>query len=145
MMMHLPVVATDVGAVSELVEHGVTGLVVPPLDARALARAILEAAEPASRAAMGARARERAARLCSTEHCARVHLKAYDKAREHRASRLHSKRIRRRAGKHRGHGLESTLPGQSASSDRSRGSSRLADGAANDSQIRRSSSRAAPP
>lgn len=93
MMMHLPVVATDVGGVSELVEHGVSGLVVPPLDAQALAHAILQAAEPASRATMGARARERAARLCSTEQCASVHMEAYNRALEHRASRVHSNRI----------------------------------------------------
>src|SRR5919204_1355450 len=91
MMMHLPVVATDVGAVSELVEHGVSGLVVPPLDAQALARAILQAAEPGSRAAMGARARERAARLCSTEQCAQVHLQAYELAIQHRDARLHGR------------------------------------------------------
>jgi glycosyltransferase involved in cell wall biosynthesis len=35
------VVATDVGAVSEMVEHGRTGFVVPPADAEALAEAVL--------------------------------------------------------------------------------------------------------
>jgi glycosyltransferase involved in cell wall biosynthesis len=36
----LPVVATDVGAVSEIVEHDKTGIVVPPDDPRAMAGAI---------------------------------------------------------------------------------------------------------
>src|SRR5205814_2661140 len=63
MMMSLPVVSTDVGSVAELVEEEVTGWLVPPLDARALARAIAGAAEPGIRAEMGARARERAASL----------------------------------------------------------------------------------
>jgi D-inositol-3-phosphate glycosyltransferase len=36
-----PVIATDVGGLAEIVQHGVTGLVVPPDDPRALAAAIL--------------------------------------------------------------------------------------------------------
>ncbi len=38
----LPVVATDVGSMRELVEDGVNGILVPPLDAAGLARAILD-------------------------------------------------------------------------------------------------------
>jgi glycosyltransferase involved in cell wall biosynthesis len=38
--MQRPVVATDVGSVSELVRHGCTGLLVPPRDAKALAEGI---------------------------------------------------------------------------------------------------------
>jgi len=98
MMMHLPVVATDVGAVSELVEHGVTGYVVRPLDARALAQAILHVADPATCAAMGARAHERAAALCSTEQCAQLHLQAYELAVQHRDARLNAGRRRARTG-----------------------------------------------
>jgi len=40
MAARLPVVATDVSGTRELVEHGVTGLLVPPGDAKALAEAI---------------------------------------------------------------------------------------------------------
>src|SRR5919201_2261211 len=123
MMMRLPVVATDVGGVSELVEDGVTGLVVPPLDARALGEAIIRVAEPGVRSEMGARAGERAARLCSTEQCARVHLEAYNRALEHRVSRPRPNRSWRRAGK---------------------GGSGLAIGAPNENEIRRFSARALP-
>ncbi|MCZ6594208.1 MAG: glycosyltransferase [Bacteroidetes bacterium] len=41
MMMEIPVVATDVGAVSEVVYNGVTGILVPSKNSNALAEAIL--------------------------------------------------------------------------------------------------------
>jgi glycosyltransferase involved in cell wall biosynthesis len=45
-----PVVASSIGAIPELVEHGVTGLLVPPGDAHALAEAVRRAlADPAAR------------------------------------------------------------------------------------------------
>lgn len=56
----LPVVATDVGEVSRLVEHGVTGLVVRPHDPAGLADALRSLlADPERGAAMGAAARAR--------------------------------------------------------------------------------------
>jgi glycosyltransferase involved in cell wall biosynthesis len=93
MMFGLPVVATDVGGVSELVDDGVTGYVVPPLDVAALADGIVRVANPSVRPELGRSARERAALLCSTEECARTHLRAYETALAHRA--------RRRAGRRR--------------------------------------------
>jgi glycosyltransferase involved in cell wall biosynthesis len=41
MAMGVPVVATDVGAVSEIVVHGQTGWIVPPRDAEAIATAVV--------------------------------------------------------------------------------------------------------
>ncbi len=67
----IPVIATDAGGLPEVVEHGVTGLVVPKGDARALAdalRALLEDEE--LRARMGAAGRERAQRLYSWDRTA---------------------------------------------------------------------------
>jgi glycosyltransferase involved in cell wall biosynthesis len=79
MMMELPVVATDVGAVREVVEDGRTGLVVPPLDAQALAGAILRIlGDHELRTSFGTRGRVRAIEHFSAEECARVHLEAYE-------------------------------------------------------------------
>jgi glycosyltransferase involved in cell wall biosynthesis len=79
MMMELPVVATDVGAVREVVDDGRTGLVVPPLDAEALVGAILRlAGAPEARASFGNRGRPVAVERFSADVCARVHLEAYE-------------------------------------------------------------------
>jgi glycosyltransferase involved in cell wall biosynthesis len=60
----IPVVASDAGGLPEVVQHGVTGLVVPRGDAGALAEAIGSLlADPERRAAMGRAGRERALRL----------------------------------------------------------------------------------
>jgi glycosyltransferase involved in cell wall biosynthesis len=57
--MGLPVVATRVGGISEVVEDGVSGVLVPPGDPAALAAAVdgLERVSPEARAAMGQRGR----------------------------------------------------------------------------------------
>jgi glycosyltransferase involved in cell wall biosynthesis len=55
----LPVVATRVGANALLVRDGVTGRVVPPDDAQAMAAALIESAQdPAAARAMGVAGRE---------------------------------------------------------------------------------------
>ncbi|MGH7838556.1 MAG: glycosyltransferase, partial [Candidatus Binataceae bacterium] len=57
----LPVIASDVGGLSEVVEEGVCGRLIAPADAPALADAVrVLAGTPALRAAMGAAARDRA-------------------------------------------------------------------------------------
>jgi len=63
MMSGLPVVATDVGDVRDLVEDGVSGFLVPRRDPAALADRIVEVLEDeARRAELGRRAREAALR-----------------------------------------------------------------------------------
>ena len=59
-----PVVASDAGGLPEVVEHGVTGLIVPRGDSSALAEAIGSLlADPERRTRMGRAGRERALRL----------------------------------------------------------------------------------
>jgi glycosyltransferase involved in cell wall biosynthesis len=61
MLAGLPVVATRVGGVAELVEDGVTGFLVPPGDAAALSQALEKLLDDeARRLAMGQAGRERA-------------------------------------------------------------------------------------
>jgi glycosyltransferase involved in cell wall biosynthesis len=79
MMMELPVVATDVGAVREVVDDGQTGIVVPPLDPVAISNAVLRIlSESRARTEFGPRARQRALARFSAEECTRVHLSAYE-------------------------------------------------------------------
>lgn len=64
----LPVVATRVGGLPEVVEDGVTGLLVPPDDAAAMAEALLKLLrDPALAARLGEAGRARAARLFGEE------------------------------------------------------------------------------
>lgn len=87
MATSIPVVSTDVGAVRELVEDGVTGLVVPPLDAHAIASAILRLlGDGAMRQGMGEAARRRAMERFDISVCAGRHLEAFELAIRHRAS-----------------------------------------------------------
>jgi glycosyltransferase involved in cell wall biosynthesis len=58
MCIGLPVIATAVGGVPEMVVDGVSGLLVPPRDSAAMARALdLLTADPVRRAAMGRQGR----------------------------------------------------------------------------------------
>jgi glycosyltransferase involved in cell wall biosynthesis len=58
-----PVVVTDVGSLAEAVDHGTTGLVVPPDDRAALTRALVKMLEdPEAAGAMGAAAQRSAER-----------------------------------------------------------------------------------
>ena len=68
MAMELPVVATAVDGTKDTVEHGVSGLLVPPRDSDALAEAILEVLRDRTRAKqMGIAARQRVIEFYSLE------------------------------------------------------------------------------
>ena len=70
----LPVIATQVGGVNELVEDGVSGFLVPASDAPALTRRILDlASDPGARISMGTMGRARvAAEFDARQEAARV-------------------------------------------------------------------------
>ena len=69
-----PVVASQVGGLQHIVEHGKTGLLVPPESPEALAEAIgTLIADPALRAQMGQAGRERAAREYDWDQIAETH------------------------------------------------------------------------
>ncbi len=92
----VPVVATRVGGNPEIVEEGVTGLLVPPRDSGALARAvgaILEDTELASR--LGRAGRERVTRYFSVERMVRETERFYIELLE--ATRKGSAELRRDA------------------------------------------------
>lgn len=77
----VPVVCTAVGAVPEVIEDGVDGFVVPPLDAAALAAATLRILDDSAlRAALATGARRQAALRFSDEVCADTHLAVFEAA-----------------------------------------------------------------
>lgn len=75
----LPVVATRVGGIPEVVEDGVTGFLTPPGDPRALAQRVLElAGDPALRNRMGRAARERAEKYFAAERMTEGYKRIYN-------------------------------------------------------------------
>lgn len=79
MASHVPVIATRVSGNTELIEDGVTGRLVPPADAAALADGIIEmlAADPEETAALCARAYRYVRDTFSIERVARQHEALY--------------------------------------------------------------------
>jgi glycosyltransferase involved in cell wall biosynthesis len=76
--MGLPVVASAVGGLPEVVEDGVNGILFKPGDAPALAAALIDlATDPARRVAAGAAARQRAVARFSVEAMAQGNLDYY--------------------------------------------------------------------
>jgi glycosyltransferase involved in cell wall biosynthesis len=68
MALWVPVVAADGGGVREIVENGVTGLVVPPAKVDEMARAMVRIlSDPTEAKAMGEKGRERAAEIFNIE------------------------------------------------------------------------------
>jgi glycosyltransferase involved in cell wall biosynthesis len=77
----IPVVATDVGGVSEVVDHERTGYIVPPLDPRSMADAILHMTrDPSSRSVFGSNAQRTASERFGIDDCVEAHLRAYSLA-----------------------------------------------------------------
>jgi type III pantothenate kinase len=75
------VVATNVGGLPEIIEDGVTGLLVPPRDPAALSLAITRLVEtPALRKHLGLAARARVERSFTWEQVANETTKAYERA-----------------------------------------------------------------
>lgn len=76
-----PVVATTVGGLPEMVEHGSTGLLVPPRDEQALARAIVRLLEDATlRGRLGASGKAKLERECAPDVVADETLAVYSAA-----------------------------------------------------------------
>jgi glycosyltransferase involved in cell wall biosynthesis len=88
MALGLPVVSTDVGAIREIVHHGETGFVVPPLSPRDLARVTMGLVEdPELRTRMGAAGRRFAVAECRLEVCVAAHVRACERALARQAAR----------------------------------------------------------
>jgi glycosyltransferase involved in cell wall biosynthesis len=84
----IPVVASDVGAVHEVIESGRTGIVVPALDAAALAHATLTLlSDPGLRARLGREGRRRAVERYGIRPSLEAHLEALYAALRHHAGR----------------------------------------------------------
>jgi glycosyltransferase involved in cell wall biosynthesis len=82
-----PVVATAVGGIPEVVEHGETGYLVPPRDSYSLAEAIVTLLQdPGLRQEMGHKALQKAESELSWPHIARKTLRVYDQAIASRSS-----------------------------------------------------------
>ncbi|MHC4993431.1 MAG: glycosyltransferase family 4 protein [Planctomycetota bacterium] len=78
MALRKPVVASDVGGLSEVVEHGVTGALVPPCQPVRLADAVTDLLhDPNRRAAMGRAGRKRVENLFSRKVFAERHQRLY--------------------------------------------------------------------
>jgi glycosyltransferase involved in cell wall biosynthesis len=88
MALGIPVVAANVGGVSEIVEDGETGFLVPPRDPEALVAAtgpLLD--DGTERRRMGETARLRAVADFNPDRCADTHVTAFERAIAHRATR----------------------------------------------------------
>jgi glycosyltransferase involved in cell wall biosynthesis len=93
MALRLPVVATDVGGVREIVEDHATGFVVPRGDHRAFVdrtRRLLS--EPQLRDQIGRRARQSVLERFTPDICGSAHLRAYKKALDHHRLRAGDRR-----------------------------------------------------
>jgi glycosyltransferase involved in cell wall biosynthesis len=78
MAMRLPVIATQISAIPEIVEDRVSGILVPPRNPAALTQAIVEiAGNPALANALGANARRRVEERFDIRENARRYLELF--------------------------------------------------------------------
>jgi glycosyltransferase involved in cell wall biosynthesis len=87
--MNLPVVATDVRGCREVVDPGVTGILVPARDPSALAAALCDLADPAVRARLGRGARARALRAFDERQVVHTVLETYREVADRKGLDLH--------------------------------------------------------
>jgi type III pantothenate kinase len=81
MALGVPVLATNVGGPCEIVEDGVQGLLLPPLEPAAWAAAVRQLAErPELAAEMGRAGRARVQRAFTVQQHIRAMLAVYDRA-----------------------------------------------------------------
>ena len=86
-----PVIASRVGGIPELVEDGVSGLLVPPADEDALQSAIARVInEPSLRRRLSARGRERVVERFGLDECVQAHVDLCERAAGFRAPSLQS-------------------------------------------------------
>ncbi len=84
MALKLPVIATDVGSVREVLGEEQTGLVTPPMDPEAMVRATLRLlADPETRVRMGEAGRRRAIEHFAVNVCVQTQVRAFDAAIAH--------------------------------------------------------------
>jgi len=75
----LPVVATNVGGTAEIVDHGVTGILIEPREPAQIARAVLRLLDAPDRARqMGLAGAQRMRERFSLERCVETHAQMYD-------------------------------------------------------------------
>jgi glycosyltransferase involved in cell wall biosynthesis len=89
-----PVIATRTGALSEAVEDGRTGLLVPPADSDALARAVIELlGDPTRRRTMGMAGRSKLDAECAPAIVARQTIEVYQRAIDDRQCKRRPPRV----------------------------------------------------
>jgi glycosyltransferase involved in cell wall biosynthesis len=79
MALGVPVVSMDVGSISEAIDNGIDGFLVPPRDVDTMVRTTIALAEkPELRARIAERARARAVKTFDVSICADVHARAFE-------------------------------------------------------------------